>query len=212
MRGADRNYFVVGYNDSSALLLTSVMGTSVSFSGVSVSHDGGASFKASPFLDAGHERIIFLPESRWSHVPAKIFITLPCLTSWATRSRNRRQFDRLVTGVGVNRSHDGGDGWKCSRSRRDQKWQQPHCGQRVVGNDPNSPNNLYIGYTDFDFSFKKATVVTGEYGWQSSRLRRRTADYCGAGRSFVGQLCKPGTRTGAASGSGSGGKLRRGFP
>ena len=182
---------VVGYNDSSALLLTSVMGTSVSFSGVSVSHDGGASFKASPFLDAGHDPDNFLAGEPVVACSGKDFY-YASLFDFLGAPDPATGERRLVTGVGVNRSHDGGDGWSVPVPAVTKNGNNHIVDKEWLAVDPNSPNNLYIGYTDFDFSFKKDNGCNGGVRVAIELVASTNGGLLWSRPVVVGQLCNPG--------------------
>lgn len=151
---------VVGYNDSSAQLITSVIGTGVSFSGVAVSHDGGTSFQASPFLDAGPDPSNFLGGEPVIACSGQNFY-YASLFDFLGAVDPKTGEPQFISAVGVNRSRNGGDAWSVPIPAVKKNGDSHIIDKEWLTIDPNSPDNLYVSYTDFDFSFKKDNGCDG---------------------------------------------------
>jgi hypothetical protein len=151
---------VVGYNDSQALLLTAALGRSNSFSGVAVSHDGGASFRASLFLDAGANPGNFLNGEPVLACAAENFY-YASLFEFPGAIDPTTGAPRPLTGVGVNRSRNSGDAWSVPFPAVKKDANEHFVDKEWMAVDPNNPDKLYVSYTDFDFSSRKANGCDG---------------------------------------------------
>ena len=151
---------VVGYNDSGALLLTSVLQTGTGSSGVAVSHDGGASFQASPFLNAGSDPANFLSGEPVIACSGKRFY-YASLFEFLGPIDPTTGAPRLITSVGVNRSLDGGDTWSDPTPAVRKNADSHIVDKEWLTVDPNKSDNLYVSYTDFDYSLQKANGCGG---------------------------------------------------
>ena len=146
---------VVGYNDSAAQLLTFTLPGGVSNSGVAVSHDGGASFQASPFMDAGPDPNNFLAGEPVIACSGKNFY-YASLFQYPGAIDPGTGEPRFVASVGVNRSSNGGDSWTVPVPAVRKNADEHIIDKEWLAIDPNNPDVLYVSYTDFDYTFKKA--------------------------------------------------------
>jgi hypothetical protein len=139
---------VVGYNDSFAYLYTLALGVGASFSGVAVSHDAGASFQALPFLAAGSSPNNFLSGEPVIVCAGKAFY-------YASLFQFQNSAGQFVSAVGVNRSTDGGDTWSHPIPAVGKNADNHIIDKEWLAVDPNNPSNLYLSFTDFDYTFSK---------------------------------------------------------
>ena len=175
---------VVGYNDSFAYLYTAALGIGGGFSGVAVSHNAGASFHGSPFLEAGPDPSEFLAGEPVIACSGKNFY-------YASLLQYLDSSGQFMTAVGVNRSTDGGDTW--SRPvRAVRKNLDAHIVDKEwLAVDPHKPNNLYLSFTDFDYTRRLANGCNG-----TLRIAIELAASHDGGLSWtqpttVAQLCDP---------------------
>jgi len=181
---------VVGYNDSASLLLTSALGTSFSFSGVAVSHDSGISFQASLFMGAGADPANFLAGEPVVACAGNDFY-YASLFDFTGPIDPTTGLPIPFTGVGVNRSRNGGDAWSAPVAAVKKNEDEHLVDKEWLTVDPKNPENLYLTYTDFDFSFKKAN---GCNGGVRVAIELVTSNNGGVGWSkpvVVDQLCSP---------------------
>ncbi len=181
---------VVGYNDSAALLLTSALGTSFSFSGVGVSHDGGISFQASLFMGAGADPANFLSGEPVVACSGNDFY-YASLFDFSGPIDPTTGLPIPFTGVGVNRSRNNGDAWSAPVAAVKKNADEHFVDKEWLTVDPKNPDNLYVTYTDFDFTFKKAN---GCNGGVRVAIELVTSNNGGVGWSkpvVVDQLCNP---------------------
>jgi hypothetical protein len=181
---------VVGYNDSAALLLTSALGTSFSFSGVAVSHDGGTSFQASLFLDAGSDPANFLAGEPVIACSGNSFY-YASLFEFPGPIDPTTGVPIPFNGVAVNRSRNSGDAWSAPVAAVKKNATEHIVDKEWLTVDPNNPDKLYASYTDFDFSFAKGN---GCNGGVRVAIELVTSNNSGIGWTrpvTVDQLCNP---------------------
>ena len=182
---------VVGYNDSQALLLTSVLGASVSSNGVAVSHDGGTSFRASLFLDAGADPANFLAGEPVIACSGKDFY-YASLFDFPGPIDPVTGAPRSLTGVGVNRSHNRGDAWSGPLPAVKKNADEHFVDKEWLTIDPNNPDNLYITYTDFDYSFRNTNGCDGGVRVAIELVASNNGGAAWSRPAVVDQLCNPG--------------------
>jgi hypothetical protein len=139
---------VVAYNDSGSFLETlPIPGIGLSFNGYSVSSDGGRTFTDQGYLNPGPNLINFLGGD-----PVAV------CTDEQTFYQSSI-FQAVTAGVSVSKSTDGGKtfgdpvqvvGKDPFSHLVDKPW---------MAADPSNPKNLYVTYTDFDFSGTVCTVT-----------------------------------------------------
>jgi len=145
---------IVGYNDSFAYLYSSALGVGSSFSGVAVSHDGGASFHSSPFLSAGPNPTKFLAGEPVVACSGKDFY-------YASLSQLQTPGGQILSAVTVNHSPDGGDTWSLPVPAVRKSADTHIVDKEWLAVDPHKPNNLYLSFTDFDYTFHKNNGCNG---------------------------------------------------
>ena len=145
---------VAGYNDSFAYLYTSATGAGGSFSGVAVSHNAGATFQASPSLDAGPNRSAFLAGEPVIVCSGNDFY-------YASLFQFQNSFGQFVSAVGVNRSTNGGDTWSHPIPAVRKSADTHIIDKQWLAIDPNKPTTLYLSFTDFDYTFHKLNGCGG---------------------------------------------------
>jgi hypothetical protein len=150
------NNVVSAYNDSGAFVRTAGVnpGGAASFNGVSVSNNGGRTFKDLGLLNPGTDPSNFLEgdpvvtcASPSQFYYSSLFFTSP----------NPLVFPFGVSAVSVSSSSTGGASWGAPviAAAKD-------AGSHILDKswsavDPTNPQRLYVTYTDFDFSGTSAT-------------------------------------------------------
>ena len=175
---------VVGYNDSFAYLYSSALGTGVSFSGVSVSHDGGASFHGSPFLGAGSDPSKFLAGEPVIACSGNDFY-------YASLFQFQNSAGQIVSAVGVNRSTTGGETWSHPIPAVRKSADTHIVDKEWLTVDPNKPNNLYLSFTDFDYSFHRANGCNGAVRIAIELVASNDGGFTWTKPTTVAQLCNP---------------------
>lgn len=175
---------VVGYNDSFAYLYSSALGVGASFSGVAVSHDGGASFQGAPFLEAGSNPSKFLAGEPVIACSGNSFY-------YASLFQFQNSAGQFISAVAVNRSTNGGDTWSLPVPAVKKSANTHIVDKEWLAVDPGNPNNLYLSFTDFDYTFHKTNGCNG-----AVRIAIELAASSDGGRSWsepttVDQLCNP---------------------
>lgn len=175
---------VVGYNDSFAYLYSSALGVGSSFSGVAVSHDAGASFQGSPFLGAGTDPGKFLAGEPVIACSGNSFY-------YASLFQFQNSTGQIVSAVGVNRSTNGGETWSLPVPAVRKSADTHIVDKEWLAVDPSNPSNLYLSFTDFDYTFHKAYGCNG-----TVRVAIELAVSTDGGHSWsdpttVAQLCDP---------------------
>lgn len=181
---------VAGYNDSAALLLTSVAGAGISSSGVAVSHDGGRSFHASPFLDAGSDPANYLAGEPVIACSGNDFY-YASLFDYLTPVDPLTGQQYVVSSVGVNRSRNGGDTWSAPTPAVKKNSSQHIVDKEWMAVDPNNPDKIYISYTDFDYSFKQDNGCAGQARVAIELVVSHNGGLAWNGPLMVQQLCNP---------------------
>lgn len=140
---------VVGFNDSGSLNETLLFGSGgLSFSGASVSSDGGYSFRDIGFVNPGPN-------------PLNLLLGDPVVTCanpstfYYSQALSTGTFDPFtaLSGVAVSKSTDGGATWAdpVTAVAKDATMHMVDKDWSTV--DLKHPNDLYLTYTDFDLSF-----------------------------------------------------------
>jgi hypothetical protein len=145
---------VVGYNDSFAYLYTSALGIGASFSGLAVSHNAGASFQASPFLDAGSNPSAFLAGEPVIACSGNDFY-------YSSLFQFQNSAGQFMSAVSVNRSTNGGDTWSVPIPAARKSADTHIIDKQWLAVDPNKPGTLYLTFTDFDYTFHQANGCGG---------------------------------------------------
>jgi hypothetical protein len=139
---------LVAYNDSGSFLETfPIPGIGLSFNGYSVSSDGGRTFTDQGFLNPGPSLFNFLGGD-----PVAI----------CTDEKTFYQssiFQTLTTGVSVSKSTDGGKTFADPVQVVSKDFSTHFIDKPWMAADPSNPKNLYITYTDFDFSVTLCTDI-----------------------------------------------------
>jgi hypothetical protein len=142
------NTVVVGYNDSGAFARTAGVNflNAWSFSSVSYSRDGGASFTEAGYINPGSNPVNFLAGD------PVVACTSPTQFYYSSiYASGQDSAGNFFNGVAINASSDGGQTWgppvaavaKDFNHSIDKPW--------LVA-DPTNARRLYVTYTDFDFS------------------------------------------------------------
>lgn len=136
---------VVAYNDSGSFLETfPIPAIGLSFNGYSVSTDGGRSFTDQGYLNPGPNLFNFLGGD-------PVTVCTDQNTFYQSSIFQTSTSTTFFTGVSVSKSTDGGQSFadpvpavlKDFFHLIDKPW---------MAADPSNPNNLYVTYSDFDFS------------------------------------------------------------
>jgi len=149
---------VVGFNDSGSYADTLLSGTGgVSFSGVAVSHNKGATFTDLGPVPPGTNVNSFLegdPIIGCSDASNFYYSQL-----FATCSDSA--CNHPYSGVAINKSSDGGNTWgdPVGAVLKNGFWHSIDKDWMVV--DPSNPKNIYISYTDFDYTGFQVPVPAG---------------------------------------------------
>jgi hypothetical protein len=175
---------VVGYNDSFAYLYTSALGTGGSFSGVAVSHNAGATFQAAPFLGAGSNPSAFLAGEPVIACSGNNFY-------YASLFQFQNSSGHFVSAVGVNRSSNGGDTWSLPVPAVRKNADIHIVDKQWLAVDPNNPTNLYLSFTDFDYSFHKTNGCGGALRITIELTASTNNGLSWANPTTVAQLCNP---------------------
>src|SRR5580765_6314278 len=175
---------VVGYNDSFAYLYSSALGVGSSFSGVAVSHDGGASFHGSPFLSAGPNASKFLAGEPVVACSRKNFY-------YASLSQIQTPGGQILSAVTVDHSPDGGDTWSLPIPAVRKSADTHIVDKEWLAVDPNKPNNLYVSFTDFDYTFHKNNGCNGAVRIAIELVTSTDGGHSWTLPTMVDQLCNP---------------------
>jgi hypothetical protein len=132
---------VVAYNDSGSFLETfPIAGIGLSFNGYSLSTDGGRTFTDQGFLNPGPSIFNFLGGD-----PVAV------CTDENTFYQSSI-FQAFTTGVSVSKSTDGGKTFGDPVQVVGKDFAFHFIDKPWMSADPSNPKNLYVTYTDFDFS------------------------------------------------------------
>jgi hypothetical protein len=146
------NNVVVGYNDSGAFLRTSAINAlgAASFNGISVSANGGGSFKDLGFLNPGGNLANFLEGDPVVFCSsARQFYYSSLLETAVTDSQGNFL---PITAVSVSASATGGVTWGIPMVAVGKDGNTHFLDKPWSTYDPGNPLQLYVTYTDFDFS------------------------------------------------------------
>ncbi len=139
---------VVGFNDSGSFLQTLVYGTGgVSFSGVAVSTNRGATFKDLGAVPPGPNVDSFLegdPQVACTSASNFYYAQLFATSDSATNP---------LSTVGFSTSTDGGASWSDPIPVVYKNGFSHSIDKEWLGVDPSNPKRMYISYTDFDYTF-----------------------------------------------------------
>ena len=147
------NSVVVGYNDSGAFLRTAGVNPSAaaSFNGISVSANGGRTYKDFGFLNPGSNPANFLegdPVVFCSSATQFFYSSL--LETAVTDSQGNLQ---AITAVSLSSSSTGGVTWGNPVVAIGKDGFSHFLDKPWSNYDPANPARIYVTYTDFDFSF-----------------------------------------------------------
>ncbi len=146
------NTVVVGYNDSGAFVRTAginPLGAS-SFNGVSVSLNGGSTFRDLGFLNPGGNTLNFLEGDPVLFCSsASQFYYSSLLETAAVDSQGNLQ---PITAVSLSASSNGGVTWGAPNVAVGKDGFTHFLDKPWSTNDPANPSLIYVTYTDFDFS------------------------------------------------------------
>lgn len=140
---------VVGFNDSGSYAQTLVNGTGgVSFSGVAVSHNHGATFKDLGPVPAGSnifnfvfgDPVIGCSDSQTFYY-SQLFATADPNTGYP------------YTALAFSKSTDGGNSWSDPTASVIKDGFAHSLDKDWMAVDPSNPQRIYVSYTDFDASF-----------------------------------------------------------
>jgi hypothetical protein len=148
------NTVVAGYNDSGAFLRTAGVNFlgAWSFNGVSISVNGGKSFVDLGFLNPGSDPANFLSGDPVVTCSSSSEFYYSSIFSTATppdSSGNRNP----LTAIAVNASGNGGLSWGAPIAAVAKDGFAHGLDKPWMTIDPTNPLQLYVTYTDFDFSF-----------------------------------------------------------
>lgn len=147
---------VVGYNDSGAFLRTNAinpLGAS-SFNGISVSANGGGTFRDLGFLNPGGNSANFLEGDPVVFCSsARQFYYSSLLETAVTDTQGNFL---PITAVSVSASSTGGLTWSIPLVAVGKDGNTHFLDKPWATYDPGSPLQLYVTYTDFDFSVTSA--------------------------------------------------------
>jgi hypothetical protein len=148
------NSVVAGFNDSGSFLESLFFGPGgLSFSGAGASTDGGNTFKNIGFINPGTNLDTFLGgDPVVNCTNASTFY----LSQIASSSDSSGAF---TSNVMISKSTDGGFTWGDPISAVSKDAFFYFLDKDWSAIDPNNPNNIYITYTDFDFSQTVCSTV-----------------------------------------------------
>ncbi|HXM98256.1 MAG TPA: sialidase family protein [Candidatus Dormibacteraeota bacterium] len=157
------NNIVAGYNDSGAYLRTALTNFDGpwSLSGVSVSANGGKTFIDLGYLNPGGDPLNFLigdpviactSSSRFYY--ASIFAT--------ATPPDAQGFRNPISAVSINRSNSGGAVWGSPIVAAGKDGFTHSLDKPWFTVDPSNAMQLYVTYTDFDFSFPKTGTCAND--------------------------------------------------
>jgi len=147
------NSVVVGYNDSGAFMRTAAVNPAAaqSFNGISVSANGGRTYKDIGFLNPGSNPANFLegdPVVFCSSATQFFYSSL--LETAVSDSQGNLQ---PITAVSLSSSTNGGVVWGNPAVAVGKDGFTHFLDKPWSNYDPANPRQIYITYTDFDFSF-----------------------------------------------------------
>lgn len=145
------NNVVVGFNDSGSYLQTLVFGTGgLSFSGVAVSSNRGASFKDLGAVPPGSNFNNFLEGD------PQVACTSASNFYYAQLFATSDSAGNPIASLGVSTSTDGGNSWSDPVPALNKDGFAHSIDKEWLSVDPSNSKRLYLSYTDFDFTFSSA--------------------------------------------------------
>jgi hypothetical protein len=139
---------VVGFNDSGSFFETMLFGPGgISFSGAGASTNGGSSFTDIGFINPGPNPATFLggdPVVNCTNASTFYYSQLAMSFDPTTFTS--------ISGVTVSQSTDGGFTWADPVFAVAKDGFVHFIDKPWSAIDPKNPNNIYVSYTDFDFS------------------------------------------------------------
>lgn len=150
------NSVVVGYNDSGAFMRTAAVnpGAAFSFNGISVSANGGRTYKDFGFLNPGSNAANFLEGDPvvFCSSASQFYYSSLLETSTADAQGNLSP----ITAISLSSSANGGVTWGNPVVAVGKDGFSHFLDKPWSTYDPANPRQIYITYTDFDFSFSSA--------------------------------------------------------
>ena len=150
------NSVVVGYNDSGAFLRTAAVNPAAasSFNGVSVSANGGRTYRDLGFLNPGGNPANFLEGDPVVFCSsATQFYYSSILETAVTDSQGNLE---PITAISLSSSSNGGVRWGNPVSAIGKDAFSHFLDKPWSSYDPANPQLIYVTYTDFDFTFASA--------------------------------------------------------
>ena len=138
---------VVGFNDSGSFLQTlPIPGIGLSFAGAAVSSNRGASFKDVGFMPPGPSLANFV-------IGDPVLSCVDSSTFYYTQIFQAADADgNPISSVSLSKSTDGGHTWGDPAITVPKDGFEHSIDKPWSTIDPSNPMNIYISYTDFDFS------------------------------------------------------------
>jgi hypothetical protein len=149
------NNIVAGYNDSGAFLRTALtnFAGAWSLSGVSVSANGGKSFIDLGFLNPGGDPLNFLIGDPVISCTSPSQFYYASIFATATPPDPTTGIRSPLSAISINSSRSGGAVWGSPVAAVSKNGFSHTLDKPWMTADPTNPMQLYITYTDFDFSF-----------------------------------------------------------
>lgn len=150
------NSVVVGYNDSGAFMRTAAVnpGAAFSFNGISVSANGGRTYKDLGFLNPGSNAANFLEGDPAVFCSSATQFYYSSLLETATPDAQGNLSP--ITAISLSSSANGGVTWGNPVVAVGKDGFAHFLDKPWSNYDPANPRQIYITYTDFDFSFSSA--------------------------------------------------------
>jgi len=184
------NNVVVGYNDSGAFLRTFEVNptAAASFNGISVSANGGRSFKDFGFLNPGANPSNFLQGDPVVFCTSATHFYYSSLLE--TAIPDSQGILQPITAVSLSASSNGGVTWASPVTAIGKDGLTHFLDKPWSTYDPGNPQRIYVTYTDFDFSLTSAAcpndirlaieIVTSADGGNTWSAPTAIDEECGA--------------------------------
>jgi len=184
------NNVVVGYNDSGAFLRTFEVNptAAASFNGISVSANGGRTFKDFGFLNPGANPSNFLQGDPVVFCTSATHFYYSSLLE--TAIPDSQGILQPITAVSLSASSNGGVTWASPVTAIGKDGLTHFLDKPWSTYDPGNPQRIYVTYTDFDFSLTSAAcpndirlaieIVTSADGGNTWSAPTAIDEECGA--------------------------------